>query len=302
MNIWVYSGSSIRASYQIGVTCGLIDSGEKPDMVIGISGGAIVSMMLSEKVGDQDCSHEFVDWKRAGADMSQLWINNVTGPESLLEKKGFFKLAKSILKKEFDGLYDNQPIKDLISENLRYSNIVDSALPCITGAVNFDTGKIRYKRNDDFGFVGHTIASTAIPFVFPMSRLNGKKYIDGGIIDSTPLKEAFNHNPTRITCILASPTGLKEGNINEGSLSDYISRIIDIILVNNLDNDIKEANFINELLAFNNKINLKNGYLSKRNVPIRIIRPEKPLNVKISDFTSLDVISMVNRGYRDATK
>lgn len=302
MKVLVLSGGSIRSTYQLGAVKGLIDSGYRPDVVVGISGGGLVGMLLTEKIGVQCVPLKEADYKLAAKEACDFWVSNVTSSKSIIKKKGVLKLAKDILTKNFNGLFDNEPLKELVYTHMDGLDVIDSPLTCVTGAVNFNSGEIEYKANTDLGFIGHTVAGASIPLVFPSVELNGKSYIDGGLIDSTPLKQAFEYNPTEITCVITSPEERFDSQIDEGNLGEYVSRVLDIMLANNLDNDIKEAKFINELIAYNSKIRLENGYLSKRNIPIKIIRPEKEIEVKIQDFNTIDILDMITLGYNDATK
>lgn len=299
MKILVLGGGSIRSSYQVGAVIGLLKKGYKPDAIYGISGGSLVALLLANFVGQQGVDKELIDWDLIADQMSYFWLNNITAPEDLVKKKKVLPLIYKIWKKEFDGIYSNKPLKNIINEKVSIENVYNSSITCFTGATSLRTGKIEYLNSKSHDFIKQCIASSSIPVVFPKENINNKMYVDGGIIHSAPLAPAFKLNPEEITCILTTPDDITDDYFNPGCIVEYVSRILEISLSNNLRKDIGRAKEINDLLE---EFSTSNRLKEKKFVPLKIIRPHNMLEVKITSFITTDIEIMVNKGFNDALK
>lgn len=286
--ILVLGGGQITVSYQVGVVCKLFENGYRPDVILGISGGALVGLKIIDILEKQ----KEPDFKKVGKELVSFWMKNIKSPESLIKKRGKIRLVASIIRKKFKGVYDNEPLKNLILKTTDSSGLYKSKVKCIVGAVDLDTGDITYVDNYSVDFLSHAIASSSIPVVFPPVKRKGKNYIDGGIIDSTPLKAAFKENPSEITCIVNSPEKIKGKSVNPGDIKELASHIISIALRNNLDNDIKEAEYINRLLKHSD-----GSVSAKKYIPLRIFRPNEEIDVRIDKFDAGDIAGMIQLGY-----
>lgn len=73
---------------------------------------------------------------------------------------------------------------------------------------NIKTGKAEYCEvpRDDYNFM-YLRASCALPILFPVIKINKKKYMDGGIIDSIPYKKAMEEGCDKNIIILTREKG-----------------------------------------------------------------------------------------------
>ena len=76
------------------------------------------------------------------------------------------------------------------------------------GVTNLETGKAEYlevpRRDDSFLLLQ---ATCAMPLMFPVYRLGGKPYLDGGAAETVPYPRAFEMGCDRAIVILTKPRG-----------------------------------------------------------------------------------------------
>ena len=53
-------------------------------------------------------------------------------------------------------------------------------------------------------------ATCAIPLLFPVIKINGKEYYDGGLCDPIPIKKAIADGNTKHLIVLTQPKGYKK--------------------------------------------------------------------------------------------
>jgi predicted acylesterase/phospholipase RssA len=89
-------------------------------------------------------------------------------------------------------------------------------------------------------------ASAAIPALFPPVKLLGEVFIDGGVVQNTPIKPAVTSGATDIHVVSLNPqmTQLPESHI-ENSL-DTFNRVYAAMLASKIDEDVASARWINE--------------------------------------------------------
>lgn len=79
------------------------------------------------------------------------------------------------------------------------------------GVTNVETGECEYLDGKLLDKQCTMLKATcAIPFVFPVISLNGKKYYDGGICDPIPVKKAISDGHEKMLIVLTRPKGYQK--------------------------------------------------------------------------------------------
>ena len=159
----VLSGGGTRGFAHLGVIAALFEKGIKPDVISGVSVGAIVGAFI------------------AGGKM----------PEEILEifKKGwFFKYTKLQLPK--DGLLKLDGLKEVIQKEISVTNIEELDIPFFVGISNLNRGVIEYKNRGSLGEI--VLASSSIPILFSPVVIGRNSYVDGGLMDNIPINPIKN--------------------------------------------------------------------------------------------------------------
>lgn len=159
----VLSGGGTRGFAHLGVIAALFEKGIKPDVISGVSAGAIVGAFI------------------AGG----------KSPEEILQifKKGwFFKYTK--LHIPIDGLLKLDGLNEVIQKEISYKNIEDLEIPFFIGISNLNKGTIEYRNKGLLGI--SVLASSSIPILFAPVEIDGNFYVDGGLIDNIPIAPIKN--------------------------------------------------------------------------------------------------------------
>lgn len=172
------------------------------------------------------------------------------------------------------SLLDNDPLKQLLENNLRFepieAAIESGALNAVSvTASSYDRGKAvtffqgasdlePWTRTRREGVpvkltIDHIMAATALPFVFPAQRIGSEHYGDGSLRLTSPLSPAIHTGAERIIVISArdakpDPMPAME-NIRYPSLGIISGVMLDIIFLDNVDADIERARRIDNTLS-----------------------------------------------------
>lgn len=97
--------------------------------------------------------------------------------------------------------------------------------PCkfYTVCANVETGQVEYLYVEDLKRDMDMIrASASLPIISRMVHINGKKYLDGGILDSIPVKYSLEHGNNKAVVILTQHKGFVKKRSSE---VDHIRRM-----------------------------------------------------------------------------
>lgn len=201
----------------------------------------------------------------------------------IIEKRTFkyfrrFLFHKIGLSKPINGIYDNTPLRKLLRKELLNTK---TNLDVYFIAANLKTGEqvnwhvpkntVIDESNVDT-IVSQVISSTAIPGVFPPEEIDGKLYIDGGVVTHTPIKPLRFLLPEAEHITIISTYNEKNKHVIDDIKSDIdflpsiITRLISLVPAL----DFMEFDLKNKLGAY--KIN---GY---KYFPNTIITPDEKLS------------------------
>jgi NTE family protein len=177
---FVLAGGGSLGAVQVGMLSELIESGIRPDMVVGVSAGAINGSFLA-----RDPSRATV------ARMRELW--------SGLRTRDVLGFSWSSLLALF-GLRDHfaraDGLRSLLERELPYRQFTETQVPLHIVAADQRTGnEVLLSRGD---IVPAVLASAAIPGVFPAVEIAGRLLVDGVIATGTPIATAVRLGATRL--------------------------------------------------------------------------------------------------------
>lgn len=143
---------------------------------------------------------------------------------------------------------DIAPYGDLLRTLINEEAIQRSPRRIHITATNWIQGTARYFCNPDF-YEGRGIqaimASTAIPGVFPPVRIDRDIYVDGGVVQNTPLSAAIEFGGTNLHVIYLDPSPSMIRLRADANTIDTMMRVYFIMLATKIDEDIQTARWIN---------------------------------------------------------
>jgi NTE family protein len=159
----VLSGGAARGLAHAGVLQALHEEGLFPDVISGVSAGAIIGAFY----GDGYKPLELLD---------------------LFLEKSMLSFVKPTLPKQ--GLFRMSGLEEVLEEHLVARTFSDLKIPLFITATDFQAGKSVYF--SEGLLIPRIIASSSIPVLFVPVFINGKMYVDGGLLDNLPLEPIQN--------------------------------------------------------------------------------------------------------------
>ncbi|HEV2756647.1 MAG TPA: patatin-like phospholipase family protein [Actinomycetota bacterium] len=180
MNAFVLSGGANLGSVQAGMLVGLLESGIRPDLVVGTSIGAANAAYIAADPSPGR-AHDLCRVWRGLRSKDVFPIHPLRALRSVARGGAFFSPDS------FWGL---------IQRELGYGRIEDAAIPLRIVATRFSDGsEVVF---EDGSVKDAILASTALPLVFPPHEIDGELYLDGGLSDQVPLQPAVAAGALRI--------------------------------------------------------------------------------------------------------
>jgi len=179
----VLAGGGSLGAVQAGMLAELIANGLRPDLVVGVSAGALNGAFLAH-----DPTLAMIER------MTALWAGvrtrDVLGlsPASLLALiglRGHFAHARGV--------------RRLLERELPYRRIEAARVPLHVVAAEQGTGlEVLLSQGD---LIEAVLASTAIPGVFPAVSIDGRTLVDGVVATGTPIATAVRLGATRLIIV-----------------------------------------------------------------------------------------------------
>ncbi len=260
--VLVLQGGGALGAYQVGVMQALHEAGIEPDWIIGTSIGAINGALIAGNAPEHRLEHlnAFWDTLRWRSPLSHLPFEpGALNPLSNLSVvangvPGFFAPnpaaawgSHAPLGAERAAYYDTSPLAETLRAHVDFDRIARSATRLTVGAVNVESGRMRYfdSRDEPLG-VQHVMASGALPPAFPAVRIDKDLYWDGGIYSNTPIEAALDDNPRRDSLIFAVQLWNPQGAAPE-SIWQVMGRQKDIQYASRADSHIARQQQIHRL-------------------------------------------------------
>ncbi len=312
----VLTGGGARASYQVGVLRALYEitkSSNKNETAFeylsGTSAGAINTAFLASHAEDPDRgTRELIKvWSKL--EPSQVYKTN---PVSLSQIGAKWITGSMFggLKKEgssINYLLDNAPLKELLKgcidmdiamDNIRQGKIKGMALTAtnyFSGAsvVFYDTHREvkPWYRTDRFAVQttfthDHILASSAIPFFFPPTKIGRSFYGDGCVRQTTPMSPCIHLGAKKIIAVGIRHLRPQERTVEltlahqdtTPGLAQISGITLNSVFLDSLESDVERMERINQTLK---KIP---DHPELRSIPVLMLRPSQDLGLIAGQF------------------
>jgi NTE family protein len=171
----VLSGGGTRGFAHLGVISALFEKGIRPDVISGVSAGAIAGAFIAAGKSPEETLKIF----------NKGWFFSYTKPHIPV-----------------DGLLKFSGLKEVISKEIPYKKIEDLPVPFYVAVSNLNKGEVEYYNK---GLLYQTVlASSSIPVLFSPIEIKGQFYVDGGLMDNIPV-EPIKNDCEKIIVVNISP-------------------------------------------------------------------------------------------------
>ena len=179
----VLSGGGSLGAAQVGALRALLESGVRPDLLVGCSVGALNAAFLA-----CDPSLQRV------AELERIW--------RALDRKDVFgagrRLAGQVISlavRREDHLYEPTALRSLVRRWVPLEDLGHTAVPCHVVTTDLLTGQPCWWSSGDP--VEVLTASACLPAVFPPVALAGGLHVDGGVTRPVPVERALELGAAR---------------------------------------------------------------------------------------------------------
>ena len=308
----ILSGGGARAAYQAGVARAISESvpagSASPFAIIcGTSAGAI---------NDASLAAGACDFRMAAAMLCSVWskleIGDIYGADALHLFQTAWRVVRSVLpradRKRIVGFLDNTPLARLLEREIHFPSIGRSieagALEALTiTAASYRSGMSvsfcmagptmeMWERSQRIGVraeigVEHLLASSAIPFIFPPTRIGNEYFGDGAMRQMAPTAPALHLGADRLLVVGAARTGARTApgdSVDPPSLAQIGSQVLASIFTDALGTDLEKVSLVNTAVRQIEAVRLKSSPMPLRDIAMLVLTPSVPLETLAQDY------------------
>ena len=267
----VLEGGAMRGMWTSGILDSFLDNKIKVDGIIGTSAGGLFGVNYVSKQRERGIRYN----KKYCRDYRYMSLFSLIFTGNIINKNfAFYKVSK-----ELDP-FDNEEFKK-------------SKIDFFVTATNVETGKADYfKINDPFEDMEKLRATSAIPLVSKCVKIDGKKYLDGGVSDSIPIQKMEEIGYDKIIVVLTQPLDFKKKKISEKK-----EKLVKFVYK-------KYPNLIESMMNRHNDYNETIDYIKKleKSGKVFVIRPSKKLNIKVVERNPDKLEEIYQIGLKDGNE
>jgi len=284
----------MKGAFQVGAIKAVIENGFEPDLVYGISVGALNATFLTHEAGKQQKPDTPLNWTAIARKLMEFWITRITSPQAVGTLRSRMALGVYTLMSQYDGLLDPTPLHNLVYEYIDREILKSSPVKCKVGAVNIASGEMVYASQMHEDFFKYLFASASIPMIMPGVPIGPERdiYMDGTMREVTPVRQAIADGATEIVVIACHSKNIYHREaFNSRNLISLLEKIRDITINQIVNNDIVWAENYAERAC-----------LRGEQFRLTVVRPPEPLFLNIMRFNSEDISRLIVEGYREGLK
>jgi predicted acylesterase/phospholipase RssA len=243
----VLQGGGALGAYELGVARVLLgEHNYRPDLVAGVSIGAITAVLLARPKGGDPLAALEAFWKQVAVpapllpDKLKPYAANFGNPAFFMPRLDVWNALA------WTSFYSTEPLRRTLAGLVDETALADpTAMPrLLVTATDVKAGEITPFWSGDAGLtLDHILASGSLPPSFPATDVAEIAYWDGGVFDNTPLGEVIGHMKPG-----AAPDGDREivlvnlfPNAGEmpADIAGVVQRMMALTFANKTASDIK---------------------------------------------------------------
>ena len=189
---FVLPAGGSNGAVQVGILRALAERGILPDVVVGCSVGALNATFFALDPG--------VDQARM---LARVW--------QMLSRRDVFGAGRlrtlGRIVRRCDHIYDPGPLRSLIRSLVLVDDLADAAIPVHVVTTDLDLGLARWWTNGP----AHELlyASACLPGLFPPVHIDGRRHVDGGVLEPVPVQRAVDLDAS-VVYVLGQSSGPSE--------------------------------------------------------------------------------------------
>ena len=264
----VLEGGGMRALFTAGVLDAFLEKSLCIDTMVSVSAGALFGV-------------NYVSQQKGRAVRYNI---KFAGDKRYMSLRNWFKTG-NVLDKKF--AYYDLPMKLDVFDEKTFS---ESNINFYIVLTNIETGKAEYILiKDVFDQMEYLRATSALPFASKIIKIDGKKYLDGGITDPVPIDYCKKMGCDKLIVVLTRPKGkYKEDKLNWLFKIVYkkYPKLVERLV--NMENDYKKT--LKKIIELEDK------------GEIFVIRPDEVLDIGRLETNKEKIKEIYNKGLEKGRK
>ncbi len=264
----VLEGGGMRALFTAGVLDAFLEKSLCIDTMVSVSAGALFGV-------------NYVSQQKGRAVRYNI---KFAGDKRYMSLRNWFKTG-NVLDKKF--AYYDLPMKLDVFDEKKFS---ESNINFYIVLTNIETGKAEYILiKDVFDQMEYLRATSALPFASKIIKIDGKKYLDGGITDPVPIDYCKKMGCDKLIVVLTRPKGkYKEDKLNWLFKIVYkkYPKLVERLV--NMENDYKKT--LKKIIELEDK------------GEIFVIRPDEVLDIGRLETNKEKIKEIYNKGLEKGRK
>ena len=182
---------------------------------------------------------DIVTGTSAGAVVGSLYASGMSPDRLELEAEILQKTDVVDLTLSTSGFIKGDKLQDFINQKVRNRQIQQFPKKFAAVATEFGTGRMAAF---NYGNAGQAVrASVSIPNVFQPTVINGKRYVDGGLVAPVPVTAARNMGAN---VVIAVDISARPAKLGSGGFLAYLDQSLKIMSASALQNELSKADVV----------------------------------------------------------
>jgi len=231
MKAFVLSGGGNYGAMQAGALEALFEHGHKPDMLVGVSAGALNAAWLASQPDLNGVGQLVRLWRdiapRSFKPLNQLpaLLRLVRGQSSLLANDDLLRF-----------------ITRFLPADARFTDFSHPSLFVV--AVRLSDGALKvFGDEPEDRLLDGLMATTALPPIFPPWRIGTEAYVDGGLITNLPVRIALERGAKEIIALHTCHPQMKKNVITGNGIMAYVAQTMALMIKGQSEREFETAHW-----------------------------------------------------------
>jgi len=265
----VLEGGGLRGVFTCGVLDCFMDNGIRFPFTVGVSAGACngLSFMSGQRGRAKASNIDLMEEHR------YVGVKYLFTQRCIMDFKLLFEdFPERIIPYDYEAYFSNPDRFVMVTTN------------CLTGKAEYFEEKSSSARVMDI-----VRASSSLPFVSPITYVDGIPMLDGGIADSIPVEYAMSQGYDRLIVVLTRNKGYRKKNSSMPLAKAFYRKYP------HLQKALSERNAV-----YNRTMDLIEKLEDEGK--LRVIRPVRPIEVSRMEKDTSKLSALYDEGYEEARK
>jgi NTE family protein len=229
---FVLSGGASLAAVQVGMLEALYERDIAPDFLVATSAGALNAAFVASRPQTPATAKA----------LGRIWRS--------LQREDIFPVRPAAviggLCGRRDHLVSDRGLRDLAGRYIEFADLGEAVIPL--HVVAFDLSESREVLLSQGSAVDAVTASAAIPGVLPAVMVAGRRLVDGGVVNNTPISHAVELGADKIYVLAAMDPFRPVEHLRRGAL-DAAVHAVELLAASRLQSDLIRYSQCAELIV-----------------------------------------------------